>query len=71
MKMNLKKLALENKDKLNLTKKQIRILEYILKSSNWLKSNSQIAEDLGVSRVTVQTVYSILESFYEEENNKS
>lgn len=69
--MNLKKLALENKDKLNLTKKQIRILEYILKSSNWLKSNSQIAEDLGVSRVTVQTVYSILESFYEEENNKS
>lgn len=66
MKMNLKKWALENKDKLNLTKKQIKVLDYILKGSNWLKSNSQIAEDLGVCRVTVKTVYSILESFYED-----
>ncbi len=67
MKMNLQKWALENKDKLNLTKKQIKILNYILKGKNWLKTNVQIAEDLDVSRVTVQTVYSILESFYEED----
>ena len=68
MKMNLQKWAIENKDRLSLTKKQIKILNYILKGPNWLKSNVQIAADLGVSRVTVQTVYSILESFYEEEN---
>lgn len=68
MKINLQKWAIENKDKLNLTKKQIKILNYILKGSNWLKTNVQIAAELGVSRVTVQTVYSILESFYEDEN---
>ena len=66
MKLNLITFAKENAEKFDLTTKQLMVLSYILKGKNFLKTKSQIAQETGVSRPTVGTLFSILESLYDD-----
>lgn len=70
MKLSLIDFVKAHADEWDLTTKQIKILSYILKGKNFLKSKSEIAEECGVSRPTVGKLFEIIETIYDEYESK-
>lgn len=51
---------------LDVTNNQLRIIEYMLKGKNWMKTKTQLCKELGCSRPTLLLCEGILKDYYEE-----
>lgn len=51
---------------LDITANQLRIIEYMLKGKNWMKTKTALCKELGCSRPTLLLCEDILKTYYKE-----